>query len=72
MNQPLKRTSRNVKCEEIYLKSYRTVWEAEEGIGAWFGLYNRQPARQCREGVENACQGRTADAYSRPRKKSAL
>ena len=32
----VERLWRSAKYEEVYLKSYETVWEAEDGIGAWF------------------------------------
>jgi putative transposase len=53
----VERLWRSVKYEEIYLKSYRTVWEARAGIGAWFDFYNRQRPHM-------ALAGRTpADVY---------
>ena len=36
----VERLWRSVKYEEIYLKSYQTVWDAAAGIGAWFEFYN--------------------------------
>ena len=38
----VERLWRSVKYEEIYLKSYETVWEAQTGIGAWFDFYNHE------------------------------
>lgn len=38
----VERLWRSVKYEEIYLKSYGSVWEAETGIGAWFDFYNHE------------------------------
>lgn len=38
----VERLWRSVKYEEIYLKSYETVWEAEANIGAWFEFYNHE------------------------------
>jgi putative transposase len=37
---------RSLKYEEIYLKDYRGVPEAEEGIGQYFSLYNQERLHQ--------------------------
>lgn len=37
---------RSVKYEEVYLKSYETVWEAREGIGRYFNFYNNRRKHQ--------------------------
>lgn len=42
----VERLWRSAKYEEVYLKSYETVWEAEDGIGAWFEFYNTQRRHQ--------------------------
>jgi putative transposase len=41
-NAFVERLWRSVKYEEIYLKSYQTVREAEAGLGAWFEFYNSE------------------------------
>ena len=37
---------RSLKYEDIYLKDYREVPEAEEGIGQYFSLYNQERLHQ--------------------------
>ena len=37
---------RSLKYEEVYLKDYRGVPEAEEGIGQYFTLYNQERLHQ--------------------------
>jgi len=37
---------RTVKYEEVYLKSYDTVWEAKQNIGAYFEFYNNRRGHQ--------------------------
>jgi len=37
---------RSLKCEEVYLKDYRTVPEAKDGIGQYFNLYNLERPHQ--------------------------
>ena len=37
---------RSLKYEDIYLKDYRAVPEAEEGIGQYFSLYNQERHHQ--------------------------
>jgi transposase InsO family protein len=37
---------RSLKYEEVYLKDYRGVPEAEEGIGQYFNLYNQERLHQ--------------------------
>jgi putative transposase len=40
----VERLWRSVKQEEVYLKEYLDVWEAEEGLGNYFSFYNyRRP-----------------------------
>lgn len=36
----VERLWRSVKYEEVYLKDYRSVWEAENGLGAYFEFFN--------------------------------
>lgn len=36
----VERLWRSVKYEEVYLKDYRSVWEAEDGLGAYFEFFN--------------------------------
>jgi putative transposase len=38
----VERLWRSVKYEEVYLKSYASVWEAAAGLGAWFEFYNER------------------------------
>jgi len=42
----VERLWRSVKYEEVYLKSYDTVWQAEAGLAAWFDFYNHQRPHQ--------------------------
>ena len=35
----IERLWRSVKYEEVYLKDYTTVWEAEDSLAAYFGFY---------------------------------
>lgn len=37
---------RTVKYEEVYLKSYETVWEAKENLGRYFDFYNNKRIHQ--------------------------
>lgn len=37
---------RSVKYEEVYLKSYETVWEAKAGIGRYLNFYNNRRRHQ--------------------------
>jgi putative transposase len=37
---------RSLKYEEVYLKDYRTVPEAKDGIGQYFSLYNQERLHQ--------------------------
>lgn len=37
---------RSVKYEEVYLKSYESVWEAKEGIGRYLNFYNNRRKHQ--------------------------
>ena len=42
----IERVWRSLKYEEVYLKAYDTVAEAEEGIGKWIEYYNTQRRHQ--------------------------
>jgi len=35
-----------LKCEEVYLKDYETVFEAVEGIRSYFWFYNEERLHQ--------------------------
>ena len=37
---------RSLKYEDVYLKDYRTVPDAQEGIGQYFTLYNQERLHQ--------------------------
>jgi putative transposase len=37
----IERLWRSLKYEEVYIKAYGSVADARQGIGAWFGFYNR-------------------------------
>jgi putative transposase len=36
----------NVKSEEVYLRDYKTVWDAREGLRQYFGCYNEERLHQ--------------------------
>lgn len=42
----VERLWRSVKYEEVYLRDYRTVAEARQGLGAYFHFYNHQRFHQ--------------------------
>ena len=42
----VERLWRSVKYEEVYLKDYRSVIEAAEGLGAYFRFYNTERLHQ--------------------------
>ena len=42
----VERLWRSVKYEEVYLKDYRDVAEARQGLGEYFGFYNDQRVHQ--------------------------
>ncbi|MBE7488914.1 transposase [bacterium] len=42
----VERLWRTVKYEEVYLKDYSDVWEAERELGAYFAFYNRDRPHQ--------------------------
>lgn len=42
----VERLWRSVKYEEVYLKEYRSVSEARQGLGAYFEFYNRERLHQ--------------------------
>lgn len=42
----VERLWRTVKYEEVYLKDYADVWEAERALGAYFAFYNRERPHQ--------------------------
>ena len=42
----VERLWRSVKYEEVYLKDYRTVAEARDGLGEYFPFYNQQRMHQ--------------------------
>ena len=42
----IERLWRSLKYEEVYLKDYRTVGEAEESIGRYFEFYNQRRIHQ--------------------------
>ena len=37
---------RSVKYEEVYLREYNTVREAQQGLGRYFGFYNHERLHQ--------------------------
>jgi len=42
----LERFWRTVKCEEVYLREYRTVAEARNSLAAYFRFYNEERFHQ--------------------------
>ena len=42
----VERLWRSVKYEEVYLREYNTVWEAQQGLGRYFGFYNHERLHQ--------------------------
>ena len=42
----VERLWRTVKYEEVYLKDYSDVWEAERELGAYFAFFNRDGPHQ--------------------------
>ncbi len=42
----VERLWRTVKYEEVYLKEYLDVWEAEKGLGNYFHFYNHERPHQ--------------------------
>jgi len=42
----VERLWRTVKYEEVYLKEYRDVWEAEENLRKYFDFYNHERPHQ--------------------------
>jgi putative transposase len=36
----------SVKYEEVYLRDYKTVWDARHGVGQYFGFYNTERLHQ--------------------------
>jgi len=42
----VERLWRTVKYEEVYLREYTTVWEAQQGFGRYFGFYNEARLHQ--------------------------
>lgn len=42
----VERLWRSVKYEDVYLNAYETVTEARDGIGTYFGFYNRERRHQ--------------------------
>jgi transposase InsO family protein len=42
----VERLWRTVKYEEVYLREYRTVREAQQGLGRYFGFYNDERLHQ--------------------------
>lgn len=45
----VERLWRSVKYEEVYLKEYRTVWEATRELNAYFQFYNKERLHQSLE-----------------------
>jgi putative transposase len=45
----MERLWRSVKYEEVYLKEYRTVWEAIRELNAYFRFYNKERPHQSLE-----------------------
>lgn len=45
-NIMVERLWRSVKYEEVYLKDYRDVWEAEDGLHNYFSFYNYERPHQ--------------------------
>ncbi|OPZ08005.1 MAG: hypothetical protein BWZ08_01459 [candidate division BRC1 bacterium ADurb.BinA292] len=46
----VERLWRSLKYEEIYLKRYESVWEAEAGIASWIEFYNHERPHASLEG----------------------
>lgn len=46
----VERLWRSLKCEEIYPRSYKAVWEDEAGIGAWSDFYNHKRLHMALDG----------------------
>jgi putative transposase len=42
----VERLWRTVKYEEVYLRDYKTVWDARHGLGRYFGFYNEERLHQ--------------------------
>ena len=42
----IERLWRSVKYEEVYLKEYADGWEAQQGLDAYFRLYNTERPHQ--------------------------
>lgn len=42
----IERLWRSVKHEEVYLKEYRTAWEAESSLGSYFRFYSHERKHQ--------------------------
>ena len=42
----VERLWRTVKYEEVYLREYNTVREAQQGLGRYFGFYNDERLHQ--------------------------
>jgi putative transposase len=42
----IERLWRSLKYEEVYLRDYRLVREAQKGIGDWFRFYNQDRPHQ--------------------------
>jgi putative transposase len=42
----IERLWRSVKYEEVYLKSYQSVWEATDGLDRYFQFYNQERLHQ--------------------------
>jgi putative transposase len=42
----VERLWRTVKYEEVYRREYNTVWEAQQGLGRYFGFYNHERLHQ--------------------------
>jgi putative transposase len=45
----IERLWRSVKYEEVYLKSYQSAWEAEDGLDRYFQFYNQERLHQSLE-----------------------
>jgi putative transposase len=45
----IERLWRSVKYEEVYLKSYQSVWEATDGLDRYFQFYNQERLHQSLE-----------------------
>jgi putative transposase len=42
----VERLWRSVKYEEVYLRDYKSVWDARQGLGRYFGFYNEARLHQ--------------------------